>query len=100
MVVMLLFLLHARNQLFRRARDQRGYIDLCGGQYIHRRSGELRRGLFVEQLTELRDLFLGQFAVLVRGLHTVHDRLFQLADRDLRELDQFLLRAVHGIELG
>ena len=76
MVVMLLFLLHARNQLFRRARDQRGNIYLRGGQYIHRRSGELRGGLLVEQLPELRDLFLGQLAVFVSRLHTVHDRLF------------------------
>ena len=54
-----LICLHLTNQMFRRTGDQRGDIDLRGGQYIHRRSGELCGSLFKEQLTELYNFVLG-----------------------------------------
>ena len=88
----------------RRAAKDRGWDELQrvfeAGEIIEVQAHDANRGgLLIEQLAELHDFILGQFAILVRGLHAVHYRLFQLADRDLRELDQFLLRAFHGIQL-
>ena len=92
--------LHLTDQMLRRTGNQRRDIDLCSGQHVHCGCGELRGSLFVEQLTELSDFFLGQLAVSMRSFHAIHDRLFQFTYRDLRELDQFLLSAIHGIKLG
>jgi hypothetical protein len=81
------------------ARDQAFDIDRRALQQRARRVGELFNRHLDKFLTQIGDVFLRQFAVRAGGLQRFDRRLLQLADGDLRRLDDFGLRRVDVLKV-
>ena len=65
-------------------------ISTCAAVSTHGRSGNF--AVAFQRAVDRVVRLLRQFPILVSGLHAIDNRLLQFADRDLRQLDQFLLR--------